>query len=85
METRIRNRERPSINLDGDWTQHTDAVPKGGFPLGTVTLSGVEGALIQIGEGEAAAYVMVNADGLFHKLSARKINIVLKIAREAAS
>jgi hypothetical protein len=85
MDTRIRNRERPSINLDGDWTQHTDAIPKGSFPLGTITLSGVEGALIQVGEGEAATYVMINSDGLFHRLSTRKVRMSLKIEREAAS
>jgi hypothetical protein len=85
MDTRIRNRSRPSINLAGDWSQYTDAIPDGGFPLGTITLSGVEGALIQIGEGEAAAYVMINTDGLFHKLSNRKIKVALKIKREATS
>jgi hypothetical protein len=77
------NRRRASVDLDGDWMAHTDAVPEGGIPLGTVSIQDMTGALIRVeapdpeSDAPEAHYLMITADGFVHRLNTRKIRAAL--------
>ena len=77
------NRRRASVDLDGDWMAHTDAVPEGGIPLGTVSILDMTGALIRVeapdpeSEAPEVHYLMITAKGDVHRLNTRKIHAAL--------
>ena len=78
-----RNKGRVHVDLAGDWSRHTDAVPCGGIALGTVTLGDVTGALVRLDPVADAdsAFLMITADGLIHHLNPRKVRAALQQAQ----
>ena len=74
----LNNRYRITVDLDGDWTQHTDALPANSIPLGTVTLREAVGALVKVGDGEDGDFLMITAD-FVHKLNARKVRAAIQL------
>ena len=50
-----------TVNIHGDWTQYTDAIPKNGIPLGTVKVGDTEGALIRTATPDAAGHIQGDA------------------------
>ena len=77
------NRRRARVDLDGDWMAHTDAVPEGGNPLGTVSIQGVTGALVRVeapdpdSDTPEVHFLMIAANGFVHRLNTRKIRAAL--------
>jgi hypothetical protein len=59
---------------------HTDAVPEGGIPMGTVNIQDLTGALIRVEAQDPdndAYFLMITADGIVHRLNTRKIRAAL--------
>jgi hypothetical protein len=61
-ENKLKCRGTHIVDLDGDWTQHTEALPENSIPLGTVTLREAVGALFKVGDGEVGDFLMITAD-----------------------
>lgn len=75
------NRDRLTVDPDGDWRQYAKIIPHNYTPLGTVTRDGQTGALVRI--ETTGVYVQLNGAGI-RNLPGRKIAAALGLVGRPA-